>query len=387
MFFFCGALLANPASIEWRPITSMNDHIFPSLIIAGANAKYEQPQGAFIGEAKGLIGINIRSSLTLAKYRIDITITDIADPTSYTFDLPKYRYLGQSYNVFPNINYRYQALKELTQPTPANVTIKLYVDGEYHSEASITVQVHSINDCPFYVRRADGSLADMNWMFAGYVNENHPMIDQILREALNTGMVSDFNVNAYDNSPQNTDQLMRQAIAIWTALQNRGLAYSNTTTPSPGLPKTILAQRVRFFEESMNSSQANCVDGSVVFASVFRRIGLDPFLIMTPDHCFVGFVTSAQSQQGYTLETTAIGSRAIREDMVNQEHLIYYRNLFPPAIQQKYAYAITSFVYALDASLENYQNILPQIRKREWGYLRIDIDKARREQGVIPLAR
>ena len=59
---------------------------------------------------------------------------------------------------------------------------------------------------------------DMTWMFAAYVNENHPLIDPILREALDTGIV-----NAFDGyQAGDEDDVYAQVFAVWNVIQRRG---------------------------------------------------------------------------------------------------------------------------------------------------------------------
>ena len=43
--------------------------------------------------------------------------------------------------------------------------------------------------------------------------------------------------------------------------------------------------------QALESSQINCVDGSVLFASLLRSINIEPILVRTPGHMFVGYYT------------------------------------------------------------------------------------------------
>ena len=70
----------------------------------------------------------------------------------------------------------------------------------------------------------------------------------------------------------------------------------------------IATQSVRFVEQSLRDEGANCVDASVLMASVLRRIGLRPVLLFKPGHCFVAVYDSAEGGQLIGIETTLIGS-------------------------------------------------------------------------------
>jgi hypothetical protein len=138
-------------------------------------------------------------------------------------------------------------------------------------------------------------------MFAAYVNENHPILDKILQEALETKIVGAFRVTTHEH-----DETLKQVFALWSALQKRGLQYSSTTT-TPGGSETVQSQYVRFIDQSLTNTQANCVDGSVLFASLLRKISIQPFLVTVPGHMYVGFYLGAGKSQFVALETTVLG--------------------------------------------------------------------------------
>ena len=52
------------------------------------------------------------------------------------------------------------------------------------------------------------------------------------------------------------------------------------------------------------------MDGSVLFASVLRQIGIEPLLVLVPGHMFVGFALDQAGSQVEYLETTMIGNVA-----------------------------------------------------------------------------
>ena len=67
-------------------------------------------------------------------------------------------------------------------------------------------------------------------MFAAYVNEQHPFVDKMLREALDTGIVNSF--TGYQT--KNKAEVYRQAYALWNALSKRDVAATAILpVPSP----------------------------------------------------------------------------------------------------------------------------------------------------------
>ena len=138
--------------------------------------------------------------------------------------------------------------------------------------------------------------------FAAYVNEENPMIDQLLREALNTRIVNRF--LGYQSKAKGV--VDKQVYALWNILQKRKFRYSSVSNTSLS-SNVVFSQRVRTFDDALDSSQINCVDGSVLFASLLRSINIDPILVRTPGHMFVGYYTDNSHKDMNFLETTMIG--------------------------------------------------------------------------------
>src|SRR5229473_5997700 len=104
------------------------------------------------------------------------------------------------------------------------------------------MRVRSVNDCPTRFLLRNGRSVDASWMVGAYVNEEHPWIDQLLREALNTGAIRLF--RGYQGPPA---EVFQQVFAIWDVLQRRGFRYSNIVTTSSG-SVAVDSQYVRFLE-------------------------------------------------------------------------------------------------------------------------------------------
>jgi len=82
---------------------------------------------------------------------------------------------------------------------------------------------------------------------------------------------------------------------------------------------TILSQHVRLVGDSTRTSQANCADGSVLFASIFRKIGLNAFLVVLPTHMMVGVGTDRNNSQAAYIETTMLSDASLADAMQSAE--------------------------------------------------------------------
>jgi hypothetical protein len=182
------------------------------------------------------------------------------------------------------------------------VTFNVTVGDEELESQTVTLTLRSINDCPYAVVGPDDEVTDISFMFAAYVNEQHPFVDKLLREALDQGVVDSF--TGYQSG--DPTEVYRQVYALWNALSQRDVRYSNITT-SAATTNAVSSQHVRLIDESINNGQANCVDGSVLIASLLRKIDIEPSLVYVPGHCYLAFYLDADKTQLIGLETTLIG--------------------------------------------------------------------------------
>jgi hypothetical protein len=277
----------------------------------------------------------------------------------------------------------------MTQQVPLNVTFEVEVDGESEGEKHETLQVRSINDCPFAVSNSEETLNDENsiegsaelgWMFAAYVNENHPMLDKILQEALETKIVSAFKVTTHDH-----DETLRQVFAVWSALQKRGIQYSNTTA-TPGGSEVVQSQYVRFVDQSLSNTQANCVDGSVLLASLLRKISIEPFLVTVPGHMYVGFYLGAGKSQFVGLETTVIGLADVADEKKSDEPaaLATLRDKVDAAVRSRRDWK--TFAKAIQIGTDDLRKNKEKIDAgADATYQWIDLAEAR-SQGIMPIS-
>ena len=212
-------------------------------------------------------------------------------------------------------------------------------------------------------------------LFAAYVNENHPLIDGILREALNTRIVNRF--AGYQVSQ--AEGVDRQVYALWHVLQQRKFKYSSTSYTSLS-SNVVFSQRVRTFEDAFRSSQINCVDGSIVFASLLRAINIDPILVRVPGHMYIGYYTDSRHSDVDFLETTMIGD-------INLDDFFPEENLDSVVVgkSQKEMSRIAfekSKVYAR----KNYEKHRKQLEGGTVGYTFLEISKSLRRK-IQPIGK
>jgi len=101
------------------------------------------------------------------------------------------------------------------------------------------------------------------------------------------------------------DWIYAQTKAIYESLKyDYSIAYVNSPISYPGG-----SQRIRFPADALTLGSANCIDGTVLFASALENIALEPIIVLVPGHAFVGWKrwTGANNNCEF-LETTMIGN-------------------------------------------------------------------------------
>ncbi len=310
---------------EWMPFVDPEEQIFPSFLLASATLKGSfrddngpqnepipsqgpadksgPPKNAVdvLGDPNGIIGVTICSPATNVHVELEVKANAYMEESKLVVDLPE---AGKEYHLLPKINYKYDALNVVHQSRPVNVLYDLKVDGRDQGQRLVTARVRPINDCPFAYQNPDDSsdYMDITWMFAAYVNEDDPAIPGLLKEAQDTGVVDGFDV--YQSG--DPGQVLLQVFAVWAALQKHGIKYSDIGTTAAD-SDALYSMHVRFIEEALAETHANCVDASVLMASVLRRMGIEPFLVVEPDHMFLGFFLDAAGKNLAFLETTMLG--------------------------------------------------------------------------------
>lgn len=295
------------AEIEWEPFVEPYSQVFPSLAIATATMPADpgEDDPAVVGDQQGLIGVEVSGAATGTRFELIVRVPGWARDSRLAGRIPK---VDESVVLAPTIAWDYAALAGNRQSRPANVEFELKLGSEAPDTRTLRVRLRSVNDALYFIDEdEDEEDLDFNWLFAAYVNEDHPAVQQILKEALDAGVIDNF--SGYQAGDK--DDVLKQVYAVWHVLSQRGIRYSNITRTAHE-HANVLSQHVRFIDESLALTQANCVDGSVLMASVLRKIDIAPVLVLIPGHMFLGFALDEEGEEWAYLETTMLGdTRAV----------------------------------------------------------------------------
>lgn len=211
------------------------------------------------------------------------------------------RTITQLPTLFPE---RIQPIHELTRAT-VSVCVE-EIGGALETHETLTVWLLARNAAPLAVRDpAGGGWVDLSRYFGAFVTPNRREVMLFLRRAADRH--PERQLSGYQSD------VTLQVRAIYEALkQDAEITYVNSLIAfNPD--ESARGQRVRLPRETLEEKQANCIDGTLLFASLLEAATLNPAIVIVPGHAFVGWETGPNSGAWDYLETTMIGSNAFEE--------------------------------------------------------------------------
>lgn len=264
----------------------LDNQLYPSLLLA-------------LGQSDTSLSVSLTAPANNAVLRIVVDSSNLNYVTILQEILPS---RGQTYTFHPSLKWKYDQLRQLRQHRPLDLTLTCFINDEEIDIKNLHLDVRSVNECPLSLRWPQshgGQIVDTRFLFAAYVNEEHPSIPQILTDILDQGIVSRF-TGYQSGRPKDA---IDQAFAVWYYTLNQGISYSSIScTPNPSTRANV--QHIRFFDQVLNSRQANCIDACVFLASILRKIGLRPVIFVEPCHAYLGYYTDKQLKNIALIETT-----------------------------------------------------------------------------------
>ena len=200
-----------------------------------------------------------------------------------------------------------RAVNELTRAS-LNVLAEDLDTGKVEVHKSVPIWLLARTTAPLATYDpTSGEWKDMSRYLGAFVTPNHPSIMKFLRQ------VADKHASTRLVGYQDNADVEAQVKAAFEALKSvAGIVYVNslnTFNPNTG----ERSQRLRLPRESLEDRQANCVDGTVLFASLLEALSLNPAIVVLPTHVIVGWEVAPESDKWRYLDTTKLDIRTFEE--------------------------------------------------------------------------
>ncbi len=191
-----------------------------------------------------------------------------------------------------------ERLRQVTELTRATLNVLVEdLDGRVELHVTRPLWLLARNAAPLGVQDPkSGEWQDMTPYFAAFVTPNAPPILKLLRQAAAR--------HPERRLAGQSGEASAQVKALYETLKDdTKIQYVNALVAF-GADEGLATQRVRLPRESLDEQQANCIDGTVLFASLLEALSLKPAIVSLPQHTFIAWETSDNSW--HYLETTEI---------------------------------------------------------------------------------
>jgi hypothetical protein len=243
-------------------------------------------------------------------FRVNATIEDCSDVAVDCVHVSQGRHTYV--RLLPLVKPAVAATLNVIRPATLHITVDQTAPIKRNVyDRTEPVQLHARDTALLAVKVPDGSTVDLTEYLAAWVTPRQREVERLLKQAAKYHPDGEFiGYHGASKPAEAVTIVRRQAQAVFTALkQDVGLTYISSAL-SFGEQPGQMTQRVRLPSDSLAAGgAANCIDGTVLFASLLEAASIEPFIVIVPEHAFVGWRIWPGVDLDYEfLEITMIGS-------------------------------------------------------------------------------
>ena len=203
-------------------------------------------------------------------------------------------------------------LSRLTEAEPATLSFEL----RSGKQPDVVLARHE-RTIELLARNQWGGIGYMPEMVAAFVQPNDPAIDRLLKAAA-TALQSAGKSGAIDGYTHGAKRAWELASGIWTAVLQRKLNYA-----LPPASFEHAGQKVRSPSQVLDAGLATCLDLALLFASCLEQAHINPLLLFTRGHTFVGLWLRDEEFSNAVVDDIT----AVRKRLKLQELLVFETTL------------------------------------------------------------
>ncbi|MDM1084428.1 DUF3320 domain-containing protein [Myroides odoratimimus] len=253
-----------------------------------------------------------------------------------------------------DFKYNLHFIRNVVEKDIDTVQIALKLDDEVLAETFFQIEVLPID----YF----GGVELFPQLLASYILPNHdaiyPIKSNVVRILEKNKLVPSF--EGYQSGSR--ERVLQMVSAIYRSIQSMDLVYSALP---PSYERT--GQRIRLLDQVIETKFGNCMDITLLFAACLEAIDLNPILILTRGHIFVGvWLVDDRFDSMVNYDQTAITKRAatsISELIVIESTMVCKGATF--TLKEAMASAETQllqasdFILSIDVKTSRINNVLP----------------------------
>jgi hypothetical protein len=228
--------------------------------------------------------------------RMTVQVPGWSDQEIQLVDLPAGAV--QTYDFAPTFLPRLYHNREISAAT-ASITVT-DMAGLVTFATTAPVRLRSVNDIYW------GTDFKFATFIASWITPHEPRVEAVLTAAKE--YMPSRRMPGYENGKSEAIQeksTILQARAIFSALKRHGLSYVKSSVTFGDNKEW--SERVRMPADSLRNNTANCIDGVLMYASLFENLGMDPVVVLVPGHAYVGVRLTRYSDRYLYIETALTG--------------------------------------------------------------------------------
>lgn len=214
---------------------------------------------------------------------------------------------GETYHIADlDVQLDGALLSRLTESEPATLLFEL----RSRKEPETVIAKHE-RVVELLARNQWGGIGHSPEMVAAFVRPNDPAVDHILKAAAQALQASgkSGSIDGYTHGAKRAWEL---ASAVWTAVLQRKLNYA-----LPPASFEHCGQKVRSLGQILDAGLATCLDLTLLFASCLEQANLNPLLVFTHGHAFVGlWLRDEEFSTAVVDDITAVRKRLQLQEML-----------------------------------------------------------------------
>ncbi|HEV2115918.1 MAG TPA: hypothetical protein VGR48_07825 [Terriglobales bacterium] len=258
----------------------------------------------------GTVDITIdNSTSSVLENHIAVTILGWSDQEIQTVDVEAGAV--RTFHFAPTFYPRLYNNREISAAT-ALVTVR-QAKGQLLFSRTLPIRLRSADDIYW------GPKFEYAPFIASWVTPHDPLVERVLSRAKE--FAPGRRLPGYEEGRTAAQQGLStyvQARAIYRALQDTGVSYVKSSMTFGR--NADVSERVRMPSESLGQISANCIDGAVMYASLFENLGMEPEIVLVPHHAYIGVRLAPESDK-YLFIETALTGRASFESAVQSAEL------------------------------------------------------------------
>lgn len=248
-----------------------------------------------------LLTLKVREQTGIKRnLRVELEVSGVTEKSSNSLEIGPKQAAMRLYN--PPLKMDFDASK-IRSPRPSQLVIKITEDANGASKTIVdeTISIEILPRDYLPLRRligADKFVPTFEYIGA-WITSNDKTVEEFLTKAKARHPKKQF--------VGEQDETVSQIKALYDELKSRGMSY----VMDPTVTSTqSFVQRTRLPAEVLTSTNAQCLEGTLTFATLMEAIGIKPIVVFVPGHAFVGWHPVAKdgtNGKPIFLETTMVG--------------------------------------------------------------------------------